>query len=65
MTRWMLDNDDDGHWYLVPVDRHREFGEWWQSEGELPDVPGVLSLGSHPNTVTFEAPQHFGEDVTR
>ncbi|HWO62698.1 MAG TPA: hypothetical protein VNO31_21975 [Umezawaea sp.] len=64
VTRWLLNNDDDSHWYLVPVDKKDEFEEWVYGEGgNQPE--GVTSLGSHPNTVTFERPEHFGNEVTR
>jgi hypothetical protein len=67
-TRYLLDSDDDGHWYLIPATGHEAFHSWVYSVAEAPehgiDVPdGVISLGSHPNTVTFEAPEHFGEAV--
>jgi hypothetical protein len=62
-TRYMLDSDDDGHWYLIPEAEHTAFNAYVDTagEGDLPN--GVLSLGSHPNTVTFEAPEHFGQAV--
>ena len=57
--RYLLNNDDDGHWYLVPESDQEAFTAWVYEDG--PEVPSVLSLGSHPNTVTFEAPLHFGK----
>ena len=62
-ARYLLDNDDDGHWYLLPVGSQEAFRAYVESEGEDPYPAGVISLGSHPNTVTFERPEHFGEPV--
>lgn len=62
MTRYMLDSDDDGHWYLMPVQDHDAFTVWVYENG--PEVSSVLSLGSHPRMVTFEAPEHFGAAVS-
>lgn len=62
-TRYLLNTDDDGHWYLLPEDQQDAFDSYVASEGEGPFPQGVISLGSHPNTVTFEKPQHFGEPV--
>lgn len=63
MTRYLLDNDDDGHWYLIQCGQEEAFQEYVDSEGRAPFPSGVTSLGSHPNAVTFEAPEHFGEAV--
>ncbi|MET0417268.1 MAG: hypothetical protein ABW022_14750 [Actinoplanes sp.] len=62
-ARYLLDSDDDGHWYLIPEMEHPAFGDWVQTEGADPMPAGVIPLGSHPNTVTFENPEHFGEVV--
>lgn len=62
-ARYMLDNDGDGHWYLMPVEAAQSFQEFVDSDGETDQPDGVISLGSHPNTVTFAAPEHFGEAV--
>lgn len=62
-TRYLLDSDDDGHWYLIPELVHPQFGDYVDSNGEGDFPDGVLSLGSHPNTVTFEAPEHFGKAI--
>lgn len=62
--RYLLNNDDDGHWYLIPADRSEEFDGWVYGEDEYAPQPDwAYSLGSHPNSVTFESPEHFGEKV--
>jgi hypothetical protein len=53
----MLDNDDDGHWYLVPETESEAFGEYVYGDGPYPE--SVIQLGGHPNNVTFEAPMEF------
>ena len=62
-TRYLIDSDDDGHWYLVPEMVHPQFGDYASSEGELDQPEGVIRLGGHPNAVTFEAPLEFGEPI--
>jgi hypothetical protein len=62
-ARYLLDSDDDGHWYLIPEMEHPAFGDWVYGEGQpMPD--GVIPLNSHPNSVTFEEPQQFGTDLS-
>ena len=55
-TRYLLDTDDDGHWYLIPVGRQDAFAAYVASEGMADFPDGVLSLGYHPNTVKLEKP---------
>lgn len=62
-ARYLLDSDNDGHWYLIPEMEHPAFGDWVDGD-DLPMPDGVVALGSHPNTVTFEEPMHFGEAVS-
>ena len=62
-TRYLLNADDDGHWYLLPEDQLGAFQAYVFTGGATPYPPGAISLGSHPNTVTFEKPAHFGEAV--
>lgn len=56
--RYLLDNDDDGHWYLVPEQDKDAFTAWIYEGASEPD--SVIRLAGHPNNVTFEAPQEFG-----
>lgn len=67
-TRYLIDSDDDGHWYLIPESGHETFHSWVYGVAEAPelgvDVPdGVVRLSGHPNNVTFEAPLEFGEPI--
>jgi hypothetical protein len=63
-SRYLLDSDDDGHWYLIKVGCEDNFRMYVESDDVSGFPVGVISLGSHPNTVTFESPQHFGQPVT-
>jgi hypothetical protein len=62
-ARFLLDNDDDGHWYLIPVELHQQFTEYVCGEREMDLPDGVMALGSGPTTVTFEMPEYFGKSV--
>lgn len=57
--RYLLDQDDSCHWYIVPVDRHEAFSAW--TEGEYDDDPeppeGVTRIGGWPGLVTFTDPR--------
>ena len=61
--RFYLDQDDDSHWFLVPVDKKEEFSayvEQFQSDdyydNELPLPEGVEQIGGSYTLVTFENP---------
>ncbi len=61
MKRYLLDNDDDGHWYLMPEDEKEAFSAYVY-EGE-DEPPGLIRLSGHPNNITFEAPLEFGRPI--
>ena len=64
--RWILQNDDDGHWYVIPADKKDEFQEWSCGGYETQPQPEWASqVGGHPNNVTFSAPEIFGERIER
>lgn len=54
--RYSLLQDDDCHWYVVPVDKIEEFVAWVETfvEDERPE--GVLEIGGGTSLVTFENP---------
>lgn len=57
MTRkFILQRDDDAHWYVIPADKQEEWAEWLESEdaedGILPDF--AEEIGGHPSLVEFE-----------
>lgn len=60
-TRYCLDNDDDGHWYLVPAEAKNAFNAWIYEDASEP--AGVVRLAGHPNNVTFTVPEEFGQAI--
>jgi hypothetical protein len=57
--RYILADDNDGHWHVVPVDRFDEFIDFLNDEdaqdlGNLPE--GVWAVGGSTTQVTFENP---------
>jgi hypothetical protein len=62
--RYKLLSDDDGHYYLVPVEQEEAFNEWVASfnEDEEGDPDGYAklgaqSLGCSPTCVSFTDPK--------
>jgi hypothetical protein len=62
-VRYLLDRDDDGHWYLMPADVHGQFEEFVESCGELDQPAGVMRINA-PSSITFEAPQEFCNPIS-
>lgn len=55
--RYKIRDDDDGHWYLVPVQREDDF-----MDAEEPDtVPDVIPINGPVSLVTFENPRIDGK----
>lgn len=59
-TRYCLDRDDDGHWYVVRADKLPEWEAWVaQTATDLADfsVPDFArEVGGNPSRVTFTNP---------
>lgn len=61
--RYTFACDDDGHWFIVPVEQHEAFDAYLEaaySEGRLPELPlpaGVISLGCSYTQYTFTDPK--------
>ncbi len=53
--RWFLDSDDDGHWYLIPTDRHHAWTNWLCSHGHKPLPPYIRGI-DNPCEITFLDP---------
>ena len=57
-SRFFLDRDDDGHWYVIPVNNKRDWDLWLaqldedEADFDVPDF--ALSVGGHPSLITFE-----------
>lgn len=62
--KYILDRDDDGHWYYFPVEKQEEFQKWIQVQygkdyddplyGNYPDW---LNSIDGPDRFTFENPE--------
>lgn len=67
-TRWCLTNDDDGHWYVIPVRRKDEFERWLYGDGGsldgAPQPPWAWNVNGHPSNVTFSEVEIFGGRIT-
>lgn len=56
--RFFLDNDNDGHWYIIPVDKISEWEEWSnlsednEDSWDTPDF--AIPIGGSPTLITFE-----------
>jgi hypothetical protein len=62
MSRYLLDTDDDGHWYLMPAEQKDAFEAFVFENG--PEPFGLVMLSGHPSNVTFEAPEEFGKSIS-
>jgi hypothetical protein len=59
-TRFYLDSDGDGHWYIVPLDRASDWETFLESVSDgdcLPLPDWVRPVGGSPTRVTFSDPQ--------
>lgn len=59
--RYLLDSDDDGHWYMMSVTDVEAFNAYVFEDG--PEPASLMRLAGHPNNVTFEAPLEFGKPM--
>lgn len=59
--RYFLSQDNDGHWFVIPVARQREWDEWRdldpddETSWEAPAF--ALAVGGAPCLVTFTNPE--------
>lgn len=63
--KYILNCDDDGHWYFFPIEKKEDFQQWVEIQysedydnpiyGSYPDW--LKDVGGHPNTLTFENPE--------
>lgn len=53
---YFLDQDNDGHWYIIPLNKINEWNNWFNSEdydnGIVPDY--VEEVGGCPSNVIFK-----------
>jgi len=62
--RHLLDQDDDGHWYLIPEGLEQLFSEYVCGEREMDLPDGVVMLSGNPNRVRFLAPSEDEREMT-
>jgi hypothetical protein len=59
--RYKLLKDDDGHAYIIPVEKEEEFEKWVRATTDNEDYEGPsfehLVIGGSPSLVTFTDPQ--------
>lgn len=51
-----LEQDDDGHWYIIPYDLVDEFNEWIRQESDLDPVGNMFWEGSDFNQFRINGP---------
>lgn len=58
--RYTLEQDNDGHWYIVPCRLIHEFQDWLtmieETEEDYGYPEGVTSVGGSPSLVSFTNP---------
>jgi hypothetical protein len=58
--RFFLSSDNDGHWYLVPVEILPEWDRWCNldadDEASWTPPEGAQRIGGSPSRVSFENP---------
>ena len=53
--KYMLIQDNDCHWYVIPADKFAEFDKWLADLDSYTPLPGwAKSVGGAPSLVTFE-----------
>lgn len=63
-TKYFIDREESGDWYLIPFDKHDEWVRWTDGPGytSVPDdnyfdeVPEFAEYISSPSDVVFENP---------
>lgn len=62
--RYLLTQDDDCHWYVIPADKQDEFDDfiYGDDHNEWPDW--AHRVGGAPSMVTFTDVEIFGEVIS-
>lgn len=50
---YVMVQDDDGHWYVIPADRINDFRAWVATCGDEEQPIWVASVGGSPSLVLF------------
>jgi len=51
--RHVLVEDDDGHWYVIPRSRLKDFYNWLSSDESGSEPDWVKRVGGSPSLVSF------------
>jgi hypothetical protein len=55
---FFLTTDDSGHWYVVPLDKTKEWQDWVDMDGNIPeswDAPTwAYEVGGCPSKIIFK-----------
>jgi hypothetical protein len=54
--KYILCQDDDCHWYLIPADKKEEWNEWLDVVQEGDSLPKYAQAVDGPHRLTFENP---------
>ena len=52
-TYYVMAQDDDGHWYVIPEDKQAQFSAWVLTNGDEPQPDWALRVGGAPSLVRF------------
>ena len=58
--KFFLDRDDSSHWYLVPLDKSKEWRRWSRLDEDDPKygiTPQFAKMINSPFNITFENPE--------
>jgi hypothetical protein len=66
-TRYVLVQDNDSHWYVIPEGKQAEFNAWLEIDSDDErawDAPEFAhAVGGAPSAVSFKDPHIFGKPV--
>jgi hypothetical protein len=68
--RWRLVEDEDGHWYVIPADKERDFDFWVeatqteQEDKRLGTDFEQYRLPGSPSNITFVDPKDGSDGVS-
>lgn len=59
VKRWRICKDDDGHSYIIPAEKLREFDKWLETveDGDVSDIFDQYRCRMHPSCYTFTDPK--------
>lgn len=56
MKEYFFDTDEDGHWYIIPLERFEEWNEWFDSDAYRDGItPDFVQRIDHPRNFAFQS----------